>query len=300
MMAVPAVALVQYTGPPQMPYLVYGHVNWNDQLLAGTRLEITNQNTGFTKMIVTNVDGYWQEDSGSWQTNAAGRPPVMYGDTIKVRALDGCGTGDTCEKSFEAHTGSLGSYKDWAVVNLELTGTLSCPPISCPSCGSCGGGGSSSGGGGGYCIPITEDRCRDKYPYETTTTTTDCPAQNECPAEKTCPTTEDKNCPPCIESVCPETEGSGVWIIISSILAGLGGLGIGGYFIKRKEALSKGVGIKIYTRRNGAEGVYHKHPGIKGYHDPDISHRDKKERHPKGELTPKYNQEDSGDWVYEE
>ncbi len=109
-----------------------------------------------------------------------------------------------------------------------------------------------------------------------------CPAQVVCPEPVT----------------CPEPKGSTLAEIISTILVGLGGLGIGGYYIKRKEALSKGIGIKIYTKRDGTEGVYHKHPGITGYHDPNTSHRDVRERHPKGELTPKYEKNLEGNWEY--
>ncbi len=79
----------------------------------------------------------------------------------------------------------------------------------------------------------------------------------------------------------------------------LAGLGIGGIYIKRKEALSKGVGIKIYTKRDGSESVIHKHPGIKGYHDPKTSHRVSYEKHPSGELTPKYVKDEQGVWRYE-
>src|SRR3990167_3141059 len=41
-----ASALVQYTGAPQFPYLVFGHVEWNTQNIANAQVELSNLNTG--------------------------------------------------------------------------------------------------------------------------------------------------------------------------------------------------------------------------------------------------------------
>lgn len=114
----------------------------------------------------------------------------------------------------------------------------------------------------------------------------------DCDISLICP-----ECPKC--GVCPTIpEGTELWKLIVGALIALGLGGAGGYLIKRKEAMSKGVGLKIYTGRDGKEKVLHKHPGIKGYHDPFVSHRVKQERHDKGELTPKYIKE-AGVWVYQ-
>lgn len=99
-------------------------------------------------------------------------------------------------------------------------------------------------------------------------------------------------------SKCPEEKDDSLVAILAGLAAGLLIGGAGGYYFKRKEAMSKGVGIKIYTKRDGTESVLHKHPGIVGYHEPMTSHRDKIERHPKGELTPKYEKNLEGVWVY--
>ena len=115
----------------------------------------------------------------------------------------------------------------------------------------------------------------------------------DCPSIVTC-----EPCDPAVDDDCPEIppsgDGFGVW---EAIVGALVGLGIGGYFIKKKEAMSKGVGIKIYTKRDGTEGVYHKHPMVRGYHPPTASHRVKEERHLSGELTPKYIKGGDGKWV---
>ena len=114
------------------------------------------------------------------------------------------------------------------------------------------------------------------------------------------------DCDECIATVCPECEdcikedtedNRTLFEIIAGCMIGLGGIGAG-YIFKRKEALSKGVGIKIYTKNDGSEGVFHKHPGIVGYHDPSTSHRTKKERHPREELAPKYEKDASNEWAY--
>lgn len=291
-------ALVPYTGAPQLPYLVYGHVDWNDQLYSGARLRITNANTGYTIDITTNSNGYWQEEGGNWLTSVAGRPPVMYGDVITIKALDGCGTADTCTKTFTAYESP---NEDWAQIDLSLTGELSCPPISCSPC-SCGGG--SSGG-----CSYSSVKCERLYPCGAGPAT--CPdavytkanCNNLYPPEGcdsiVCP--EEEVCAECKEgtSVCPviPSGGNSWWDAIATLIVGLG---IGGYFIRKKEAMSKGVGVKIYTKRDGTEGMYHKHPGIKGYHEPMTVHRDEKERHPKGELTPLYEKNEKGVYCYKE
>ena len=276
-MAVSVSALEKYTGAPQPPYLIYGHVSWNNQLLAGARLEITNQNTGMTKQITTDSNGYWQEESGNWLSSAAGRPPARYGDVIKVKVTDGCGTGDVCEKQFEAH--STG-YIDWAEIDFSINGNLNCPPINCPST-SCG---SSS-------CSYSEATCRDKYPCDEAscqeTVCTSCPTLT-CPAEKVC-----DECPAVDDNVCdcPESDCDSSLAYLIGVLGLVAG-GLGTYYLKRKDAkMPNGTFIKF-----GGAGTKHLHRGIRGYHKPSVEHREKHERHPKGELDPKY--EKGADGVY--
>lgn len=134
-------SLVTYTGQPQFPYIIYGFVNWQSQALNGARIELTNVNTGYVSIVSTNADGYWQEEGSNWQTTSSARPPILFGDVIKIKTLDGCGSADTCEKSFSAFgTG----FENFASVDLSVTGALIPPPSS-----SGGSGGSGGGGGGG-------------------------------------------------------------------------------------------------------------------------------------------------------
>ena len=148
-------ALVKYTGIPQFPYLVYGNVNWNSQFLGGVRVELTNQNTGYSTIIITNIDGYWQEDGSNWLTNNVARPPIIFGDNIKVKTLDGCGSADTCEVTFSAF--SAGN-ENFARKDLSVTGALL--PSPSPSGGG-GGGGSSGGSGGGGSGSVPAWTCQE-------------------------------------------------------------------------------------------------------------------------------------------
>lgn len=279
-------SLVQYTGAPTVPYLIYGHVEWNNQFLAGVRLQVTNVNTGFSKVIATDGLGYWQEEATNWLTVADSRPPVIYGDTIKIKALDGCGTGDICEKTFISF---YGSNKDYAAIDLSLTGTLVCPPADCPVCNS-GGGGSCSGGGGGACI-ITESACRNKYPCNPVETTTTTVMSQECPTltytESKCRELYPVQSCEQIPVECPEGEGclaeeepTGIWTLISLIL----GIIVGGSAIYL--TITKTNRIKAEKDDKGNINLCHQHPTVSGYHSPDVVHRDTP--HKKGELLPKY------------
>ena len=72
-----AFALTSYVGAPIMPYLIYGTVTYDGVGIGGATLTIKNENTLFTKTIVTDGSGYWQEDSSSWQTSSGYRQPVQ-------------------------------------------------------------------------------------------------------------------------------------------------------------------------------------------------------------------------------
>ena len=229
MMSMSVSALVSYTGVPILPYLVYGDVEWNDQMLSGTRLELTNQNTGFTKTITTDSNGYWQEDAGNWKTVSSNRPPIMYGDVISIKALDGCGTGDICTKTFTAYGTN---YENSAIINIELTGTLVCAPLSCPACSSC-----NCNGGSGVIYKATQELCDKDYPCEVTEKI----IYKYLPCnEKPCTDVicEDKVCDDC--EVCSIIEGEesnngGILINISiAILFAIIGI-VSGIYIKGKE-----------------------------------------------------------------
>jgi len=235
LMTIGVSALVQYTGAPQLPYLVYGFVNWQGQNLAGARLEITNKNTGFSKLISTDGNGYYQLETGNWLTSDAGRAPVVKyiagvyeGDVISIRATDGCGVGDVCEKTFNA--GSTG-HEDYAVIDLSLSGILTCPPVSCPDC-SCGGGSSSV-----YYKCTQEEAeemitcpacdCVDNTPYHNCNS---CCTEEEC-VDVICPTCPpEKVCDDCaVCNECPECyEPKTVFEALKYLLALILGLPFGG------------------------------------------------------------------------
>lgn len=100
-----SIALTDYKGIPQMPYLIYGKVTYDGKGVGGASLTIKNENTLFTKNIVTSGDGYWQEDSSNWQTSSAYRPPIQGDDTITLTY-----NGQT--KSFKVfEDGNLGGHE---------------------------------------------------------------------------------------------------------------------------------------------------------------------------------------------
>lgn len=192
--------------------------------------------------------------------------------------------------------------KEWSIWDLDTPYEESfvlaeTPPVTCPTCDcSCSGGGS-----GGVIYKCTEDICESDYPCadgDTRECTAEQCEKTVCPAEKICP--PEKQCEICdTGNACPipeEEDNAGAIIIsiLGSLLAG----GLGGWFFTKNKALGKNAGLKIYMGRDGTEKLLHKHPGILGYHNPETHHRDLNERHPKGQLFPKYEKDASGIWMY--
>lgn len=229
---------------PQPPFILYGQVNWNDQLLSGSKLDITINS--ITEQTVADGNGVWVHQILSYSD----------GDIVTVKVLDGCGIGDTCSKSITI--GAIGAI-DYSIIDFSITGDLSCPPTSCPSCG---------GGGGSY---YTESICNRKYPcadveskecpipeYTQANCNTLFPCDSNpspdpviCPIPITCP--EEKVC-----DTCDESEPKG----FAGLLAGIA------LFI-----LSMGGGIQIYRNRKGGITMLHRHRGILGYHNVNRGHR---------------------------
>ena len=239
---------------PQLPYILYGKVDWNDQLLSGARLEITHN--GITTSLTTSENGVWVHQLSSYNN----------GDTVTIKVIDGCGTGDTCSKSIQV--GSSGN-EDYAVVDFSITGDLSCPPVSCPSC--------SGGGSGSYINFVTEEKCAEDFPCEDKV----CPTAKVCPEPIVCssPTQEECKgtvCDTCDEvEECPDTDNISVLIgIIAAIIISIGG------------------GLKIYKNRAGGITLLHRHKGIISYHNPETSHRKVSIRHAKLSVNPKKYAED--------
>lgn len=215
-----------------------------------------------------------------------------YTDTLTLN----CGF-SVCNKNYDIRTLDT-PYKE----TFALTER---PETSCPPCG---------GGGGGCSCTYTESKCRDLYPCE------ECEAQS-CPI---CPSTD---CPDCVDIVCPTCDDckdihdkcpdeirkecltgdycpdcpSDSWAseIIAGILGLAGGLGIYFKIFNKKIFTGGNTGIKTYRGKDGELKLLHKHPGTKGYHDPNISHRTP-ETHPKGmiDCSKHYFKNKKGEWEY--
>jgi len=181
---------------PQLPYIIYGTVDWNEQMLSGARMQVIHN--GNTIDVTTN-------DKGNYVVQLS---EYSNGDSVTIKVTDGCGTGDTCSKTFKVNDAE---HKDYAVVDFSITGTLSCPPCNC----NCGGGGGSS-----YVDLATEERCAEKFPCEKKV----CPKPTieEC-KETVCPVCEDKVCVECPECVTDEEKnnliGNIIWGLVSGLLA---------------------------------------------------------------------------------
>lgn len=277
MMAIPIIAA------PQPPYILYGHVEWNNQLLYGSKLDITIK--GVTETVTTDSEGYWVHQLSTYSND----------DSIEIKVRDGCGTGDTCSKTVVI--GSPG-YEDYAKIDFSITGTLTCPPISC-NCGGCGGGGS-----GCY---YSKTVCNDKYPPEECKscsipeyTKTLCNSLFPC-EETTIPDCEEII--PCPEEECPDVpEGiTGGQILIWIIsLIGVGGLGsfVGIKLTGDRISRVKGVTYRIAVERDGDVRKEHRHAGIRSYHSINTVHREAHERHPKGMEFPLYEKDINGVYNY--
>jgi hypothetical protein len=172
---------------------------------------------------------------------------------------------------------------------VESFSLTTAPPVTCPSCPDCG---SCGGGGGGIIYKCTEAEAQKycKPVASPVPCTTD--EQITCP-DKTCPTCNNDcpACEPCQICETPTCPEQGIVGLIASII---GGLLVGGTAVY----LSFGTGankLKVY-KKNGVDTIYHKHPTITGYHDPNVMH--KEQPHKKGELIPLYQKDSIGKWIY--
>ena len=268
---------------PQPPYILYGYLTWNGQPLSGSKLDITVN--GIKDTVVTDGAGVWQYSVLTYSN----------GNVITLNVLDGCGDSDVCTKSVVI--GSEG-YQDYAQVDFSITGTLECPPVSCPTCSNCGGGGGSS------CSQYVCDR---DYPIDECDEVKDCPipeyTQNNCNVLFPCEEGEIPLCnepQPCPESDCPEVpEGTNPLIWILSLL-GIGGIGtyIGTKMTSDRISKVKGVTYKVVVERDGDIREEHYHRGLRGYHSINTLHREAHEKHPRGERYPLYEKDEDGVYRY--
>lgn len=188
-------ALVGYEGMPSMPYIIYGRVTKDNVGVSTVNVKVENAVTGFSAVIQTNEDGYWQADGMNFLTTHSHRPPVQYGDTINVIVMDGCTSADVCTRTFQAYTGvSADQYKDYARIDFMISGVVPepepepepdpvCPDCNCPNCPGCPG-------------------CPD------------CPDCASCPTCPGCPSTDcpdipDCDCPECGDITCPDCPNCG-------------------------------------------------------------------------------------------
>ena len=245
-----------------LPMVVSGKVGFKDELYKDQPIKITCDRLGHSWTVKTTDDGIYLVTLNNLQTNSEAK--IIEGDKIRLSVCP-AEVNPGCERIVYAST-------DPQWVNWDISSDVLYEPQPDPKPEPVD-----------PIEPDDDEECEVCPQCDTTV----CPDIPVCP-DWTC------DCP----VVSEEEKTEGLIYVISALLLGLAGGGVGGYFVKRKEALGKGVGIKIYTKRDGSEGVYHKHPGIVGYHSLLITHRAVKVRHDKGELTPYYEKNEDGEWEY--
>lgn len=248
--------------------------------VAFQEIKCTNVRTGVSMTTTTSAGADYLFD---WSNSG---DIYINGDDFKVEVMGCSMTSSDCVQTL-TYTGQPELFTTFDLSNV----VLSCP--SCPSA-SCGGG----GGGGVY---VSESLCQQKYPCESSKVCAACAQETECPIIECpvidCPTQDcppEKDCPPVEECPPPETDDNGV--IVNAIVALLSGLAA--VYFTRNKILGVRSGIKKYTNLKGEQVIYHRHPGIRGYHDPITVHKEAHERHPKGQIDPHYEKGIDGIYRY--
>lgn len=94
---------------------------------------------------------------------------------------------------------------------------------------------------------------------------------------------------PC--DICEELDWESLILIVIGLI---GVTGLVAYSFKKgnlvkyaSQVFKVGQYVRLGKYWDGAVSAKHLHKGIRGYHDPDIEHRDPEDRHPKGKLAGK-------------
>jgi len=220
--------------------------------------EITQRNTRTGEIIKTVTDG-----SGfalyDWSNSEFKWFP---GDTIEIQVTS-CKDYPSCTQDVKIDSQGSPIY-----VQIDLTSEV---PPECPDCPTCPD-------------PVV---CPEP---------TICPEPEVCPADTT-PYAECDSC--CAEPECPPaTTEALIYMLVTGILGAAGGAAVFTRVFNNRMFTGMRTGMKVYRGLDGEIKVFHKHPGTKGYHDPNTVHRGK-EAHPKGmiDVADKYKKVD-GQWVY--
>ncbi len=217
-------------------------------------------------------------ENGGIQIDLSGGSPDF--DNIGSTLTVDCGF-SVCNKQYNVDDiESAGVFEEH--INL-----LERPPNTCPTCPSS----SCSGGSVGVIYKATQELCETDFPCEDKVIEKYLPCDEKACKDITCNLApcEDK-CPPIV--VCQQDDNFLAYLLgIIGILTG----GASIYYLKRKDAkLPNGTFVKF----GGKNGPLHLHRGIRGYHNPATSHREAHERHPKGEMDPKYEKDVDGVYRY--
>lgn len=266
-------SLVVLAGPPMPAPVVFGFTH-NGEPIVNFQVELRVGDESVKK--ITNNLGLIGIDVGT------GSPDFGEIDIRVAKLKLICGF-DVCNKEYVIYDISDVPF----ITSFELTER---PPVTCPAC-DCNCGSSS----GCYVSPqeCTETQCQEVVCKDTV-------CAPETTQECVFPPCTPEQCEDTICDTCPDPEGENIGALIIYAIGLLIVGGASGIYFTKNKALGKRGGIKVYVGNDGKEKTVHKHPGIKGYHDPYTEHRDQKERHPRGQLFPHYERDNIGEWAYVE
>lgn len=252
----------------------------NEGQLNVYNIEQENMRTGEKITTTTDTKGHMSFD---WSNAVFGWD---VGDDIKITIID-CATNPICVQTVEIEPTPTNSQIGIPIKEyFDLTGEV-CPVCSeCPECPkkSCGSCGTTQ-----ECICPEEGDLTcppDLTPYG------EC---NSCCESSECELCEE--CEECTQEPCEQSDD-----LASELFAGLlgmaGGLAVYIKMFNNKIFTGLRTGMKTYRGKDGTLKTLHKHPGTRGYHDPNIKHRGM-EAHPKGlvDVKDRYSKV-NGEWVY--
>lgn len=253
---------VAVNAAPSFPLVISGHIK-NEGALYGFEVTLTNVNTGESLVQTTNDGGHFLFDV----SNIKGG--IRDGDIFEVEVLE--------------HKITIDDFNYDTYAPYEIS--FDFHDIECPKCEVCE-----------KCPACPED----VTPYDECDSC--CPTIEEqlpyfCPEiDELCQSEFEEKCKLICEELPQPEDYDWAWYVIVGILCSSGATA---FLLKNRIGLSYNTGFKIYKGRNGEEIKVHKHPAIRGYHNPNTQHQDINIRHPRGQLICKYEKVDDR-WLYKE
>lgn len=239
-------------------------------------IRATNLRTGSTTSTFTNSGGSYLMEATDFSEMGGTTSKYGTGDTIRVEIL-ACAEEhpDLCVKEM-TYTGQFELFMEFDLYDVVLP----CPAQK--TCGTCGTGGEV------ICPSVGDLDCpADPTPYLN--------CDSCCPADADCDICFEPDCP--VDPDCEECEnpdnllllllgslGTGALVVVAWITKiKISRVGDDDFSKKLAEMMKDRTGFRAWEQ-DGKVLIKHLHRGVKGYHSPDVVHRDPADRHDKGQL----------------